>query len=185
MPGSCSSWLNTLDGAIKKSALLAMPHTSGEAESSLTFLFSPWEKSWNQKVSLGNGVCCLRIQIFQGKSTCSYYPIQGIQTHIFSSNAVLNFSAGTWTSTKALRFTDDCLRQCSPGAHGLRLELVHGPSQGPRPGLTSACLFPNTKGEASQPPGTWCWIPQLPQRHICPATDIKLLLRGNMMRTSY
>ena len=24
--------------------------------------------------------------------------------------------------------------------------------------------------------GIWCWIPQLPQRHLCPLMDVKLLL---------
>ena len=66
----------------------------------------------------------------QVNSNCSSYPLQCVQMCIF----LLQLCAGislleTWTSTKALLFISDCLRQCSPGreAHSFLIIFIMPP----------------------------------------------------------
>ena len=153
----------------------SVPHSWGSQYSLKHSPFPPQNKSWAglpQKIFLGPELCHLGGGMMHIKSSCFSYLLQCVPTHIFCSNSMLKrllWRPGLlkrlfhlWVLSKTVFLGGS---QTVP-----KRETVHRPLQSPQLEPKSVCLLPNAQVSETTPGslGTWCWIPQLPQRHFCP-----------------
>lgn len=146
---------------------------------------SPARKSQAKKIYLGAEICCPRGGRGSGegdvKYNCNSSALQCIQTHVFCSRVL-----ETWLPQRLShpRVIGDFLGLFSRDSQATAKGAGAGSwaTAGSTAPIEACQLIPVGK----TPPRSrdvWCWTPQLPQRHLCPRLDAKLLLLKGRIRT--